>query len=276
MDIQWSPDGKLFSFVRKNNLWMYNIEKEIEIRITQFSDDPNSTVSVTPDFVMQEEFDRFSGVAWAPSNQKPGLYRLAYIKVDTEPVPLLALPTSEISEPTPETHRFARPGERNAVEEVFVVEFNETGSVSKQLQTVKSIKELFSTIEYIARLNWSVDGQKLYLQLLDRVQKSLLWVQASFEKENQFNFDIFRHDKTDIWINLSDIFHSANDGTVIYSSECNSDCFRHLYLFDKTEIQLTSGSWGVDQVFAVDEKTKTIYFSASKDSPIQVHLYRVK
>jgi len=46
------------------------------------TEDPNTQLSVgAPSFIIQEEFDRYSGYWWQPSSGKDGVYRILYEEV---------------------------------------------------------------------------------------------------------------------------------------------------------------------------------------------------
>ncbi|XP_031560126.1 dipeptidyl peptidase 9-like [Actinia tenebrosa] len=114
---------------------------------------------------------------------------------------------------------------------------------------------------------------------------------------------VIAEDTTDIWINLSDIVYFLKNATsetqFIWSSE--SSGHRHLYLATVnsrhvmsrgrsrsflgqnsvyyplvTQQQLTDGDWEVDgkQIW-VDESRKLVYFMATKETPLEQHLYVV-
>jgi dipeptidyl-peptidase-4 len=79
------------------------------------------------------------------------------------------------------------------------------------------------------------------------------------------------------WINLSDDLKFLADGKrFLWSSERSG--FRHLYLYDlagKQLAQLTHGDWEVSSLASVDEKHGQVYFTATKQSAIERHFYRV-
>ena len=79
------------------------------------------------------------------------------------------------------------------------------------------------------------------------------------------------------WYNLHDDFHCFSDtDTFIWSSERTG--FRHLYLYDLNgnELsQLTSGDWVVTNCISWNDESGEVYFSATKESPIEKHTYCV-
>ena len=79
------------------------------------------------------------------------------------------------------------------------------------------------------------------------------------------------------WLNLhSDLYFLDDNAHFVWASE--RDGFKHLYLYKNTgELvqQITKGQWVVDQVEAIDNSTKRIYFTQRKDTPLEKHLYQV-
>jgi dipeptidyl-peptidase-4 len=85
-------------------------------------------------------------------------------------------------------------------------------------------------------------------------------------------------ESSDTWVNLHDdlYFLKNKQQQFVWASE--KDGFKHLYLYNKDgkmKRQITSGDWVVDDVVAIDEDKKHIYFTGRKDTPIEKHLYRV-
>jgi len=69
-------------------------------------------------------------------------------------------------------------------------------------------------------------------------------------------------------------FLESNPGYFVWFSE--RDGWQHLYLFDNEgELirQLTRGEWVVTSFLGEDKKGKTIYFTATKESPIETNVY---
>ena len=83
-----------------------------------------------------------------------------------------------------------------------------------------------------------------------------------------------------MWINLHDLFHPLKNayegetGCFLWASERSG--FRHLYLMDQRGEPiraLTNGEWMVDAIAGVDEEHRLVYFTATKESPLECHLY---
>jgi hypothetical protein len=83
-----------------------NLKDLKERRLTQ-----SGKKSGVAEFIMQEEFDRYTGYWWNQKNENE--YQIAYLEVDESEVPLL-----KISEPGRsrecEEYKYPRPGDKNA------------------------------------------------------------------------------------------------------------------------------------------------------------------
>src|SRR4029079_8176557 len=65
-------------------------------------------------------------------------------------------------------------------------------------------------------------------------------------------------------------------GSFIWASE--RDGFQHLYLYNHDGVlirRLTHGEWMVDALAGVDEARGLVYFTATRESPLETHLYAV-
>ena len=81
------------------------------------------------------------------------------------------------------------------------------------------------------------------------------------------------------WINLHDLFHRLKKTPTQFIWASERTGFMHLELYDLTSGQLiktlTSGEWVVQRIVDIDEENGTIYFTANRETPLEVHLYSV-
>jgi hypothetical protein len=67
MDPKWSPDSKFVSFVRDGDIWVVSVETGVEQQLT-FSRSSNKHKSAgVAEFIIEEEFDRYTGYWWSPA-----------------------------------------------------------------------------------------------------------------------------------------------------------------------------------------------------------------
>jgi dipeptidyl-peptidase-4 len=142
-DARFSPTGKLISYVRDQNLFIFDPATGAERAITTGGGGPISFG--VAEFVAQEEMHRFTGYWWAPADR-----RLAYAKVDESPVDLQ--PRLEIGADGASIHeqRYPKAGRPNAIVELYVTALTPGAApVKVDLGPDKDI--------YLARVNWSAD-----------------------------------------------------------------------------------------------------------------------
>jgi dipeptidyl-peptidase-4 len=259
-----SPSGKYVSYVREQNLWLFDLASKQERALTQ--DGGGAIKNGMSEFVAQEEMDRRTGYWWAPDEK-----HIAFARVDESPVKLVQ--RFEIAADNVRTfeQRYPAAGEPNVAIKLGVVDV-QSGSVTWiDLGANPDI--------YLARVNWLPDGRTLAIQRESRDQKrlDLLFADVATGKTR-----VVLTESSDTWIELHDeLTFLKRAKEFIWAS--SRDGYRHLYLYDddgKLVRRLTQGPWIVDDfreraIKAVDEKHGFIYFTATEKSPLERQLYRV-
>jgi dipeptidyl-peptidase 4 len=87
-------------------------------------------------------------------------------------------------------------------------------------------------------------------------------------------------ERSNVWLSVKPLRLTGNGQEFIWWSE--RDGWGHYYLFDsagKLKNQITSGEYVTDQLFSLDEKSRTLYFTANGrehgEDPYYTHLYRI-
>jgi dipeptidyl-peptidase-4 len=87
-------------------------------------------------------------------------------------------------------------------------------------------------------------------------------------------------ERSNVWLSLKPLRLIANGQELIWWSE--RDGWGHFYLFEaagKLKNQITSGEYVTDQIVSLDEKSRTLYFTANgrehAEDPYYTHLYRI-
>ena len=271
-DAQFSPDGRFLSFVRSNDLFVFDIAAKKETRLT--SDGSDTLLNGTLTWVYWEEIfgRRDIGYWWSPDSRS-----IAFLQTDESGVPESLFVDFQPVDERIVHQRYPKTGEHNPRVRVGVID------VSKpETHWVNLGQEPF---EWILRVNWLPDSERLCLQTMPRSQK-----------ENRLDFvnvktNERRHILTETdpaWVNLTDDLHFLPGGRYfLWGSE--RDGFMHLYRFtmDGTLVnQVTRGDWAMTSsasvfwvrqaVSGIGPENDWIYFTALKDSSIERNLYRVK
>ena len=261
IDAKVSPKGSYVSYVRDQNLVVYDLASGKETPIT---DDGAGLITwATAEFIAQEEMDRDTGYWWSPDERY-----IAMTRVDESPVDIV--PRFEITGggATMVEQRYPRAGRPNAVVELYVRDLQGGGRVKVDLGSNTDI--------YLARVNWSGDGKTLYVQRQSRDQKTLdlLSVDPTTGASR-----VILSQKAQAWVDLNDDFRVLSDGRFIWSNEDSG--WRHLYLYDRNGRRLraiTRGDYPVKHLDGVNEQTGDVYFTASmrdgEELPIEQQMFR--
>uniref|UniRef100_A0A8C6PD42 Dipeptidyl peptidase 9 n=1 Tax=Nothobranchius furzeri TaxID=105023 RepID=A0A8C6PD42_NOTFU len=256
------PD--FIAFVNNNDLWIANIRTGEERRLTychkgldNVKDDPRSAGVAT--FVIQEEFDRFTGYWWNPSvaEDADGIKTLLllYEEVDETEVEIIHVPSPALEERKADAYRYPRTGSKNprATLKLLEIKTDRRGRIvsTQDNQLVVPFSSLFPGTEYIARVGWTSDGKFGWAVLLDRSQRKLqlvllpsaLFVPVTADPvlrqdsvgavPSSTHPYIIYEENTDVWINVHDIFYpfiqnTEDEFTFIWVNESKTG-FRHLY-----------------------------------------------
>ncbi len=258
IDGKVSPKGTHVSYVRDQNLYVMDLASGRETALT--TDGEGALSWGVAEFVAQEEMHRFTGYWWSPDERRIALTRVDERQVDIVPRLDIGPEGAKVVE-----QRYPRPGRPNAVVELFVEDVATGARTKVDLGPDKDI--------YLARAGWSKDGETLYVQRESRDQKrlDLLAVDPATGSSSILLTETSPH-----WLELNDDFKPLKGGDFIWASERSG--YKHLYLYDRTGKlirALTGGDWPVDALEGIDESTSRVLFSASKDTPLERHLYSV-
>lgn len=336
-----NPD--IVAFINSGDIWVSSVITYEELQLTQTQNskggglEENPVTAGVPSFVVQEEFDRYTGYWWQPATDSPAdassdetqTLRILYEQVDESFVEIVHIygPTAMGELGGVDEYRYPRAGTANAQSMLRLVEFqvNSLGPV-KNSQVHKHLVEPLSTYcpwaEYLIRAGWTPDGKYVYAQLMDRSQQKLNLLLIPVEcfvvddDMDMYSFDPSKYppvqciyeETSDIWVNVHDVLHFfpqtfENQMSFLWSSQKSG--YRHLYhitshltespdspleveMEDKTagtaclqchvlrEVQLTSGEWEVlGKPVWVDERKALVFFMATRDTPLESHLYVV-
>lgn len=251
-----SPKGRFVSFVRDQNLVLFDLGSGAERALTK---DGGGAVSWgTAEFVAQEEMDRHRGHWWSPDDRW-----IAVERADESPVEIVTRAAIGADGTRVYPQRYPKAGTPNAKVELHVFDVASGRSVKVDLGSDPDI--------YLARVNWTKDGKALLVQRESRDQKRLDLLRvdpASGQSAVLFT------ETAKTWINLHDNLKPLRDGSLLWTSE--RDGFSHLYRWRSGAwTQLTRGLWQVKDVKGVDEAKGVAYVVANRDTPLEWQLYAV-
>jgi dipeptidyl-peptidase 4 len=272
LDPQLSPDGNWAAYVQDAELYVVAAESGQPRQLTQGARGTGKTHGLA-EFIAQEEMRRGEGFWWSPDSRW-----IAFTEVDETHIPIyriMHLGKDVVGEGAQEDHRYPFVGQANARVRLGVVSVEGGETVWMDLGEKEDV--------YLARMMWFPDGS-LSAQIENREQTRLDLVR--FDPRTGQGRTLLQETSA-VWINLHDMFRPLEPGTspesnrrydggFIWASERTGFC--HLYLYDKHGNlirPLTQGEWVVDEVVGVDQEREQVYFIATRDSPVERHLYAV-
>jgi len=260
-----SPDGAWVAFVRDAELYVLPADGGNPRQLTHDARGTGKTNGLA-EYVAQEEMHRSEGFWWSPDSRY-----LAFEQADETHIPVYRIVhqgQDAVGEGAQEDHRYPFAGQPNARVRlgVVAVEGGDTASTPLWLD-LGDDPDI-----YLARVQWCPNGS-LVAQIENRAQTSLDLVRFDPESGERH---VLLHEVNDLWINLHDMLKPLEDGGFIWASERSG--FQHLYLYGQEgELvrQLTSGEWMVESIAGVDEERGLVYFTGTRDGPLEAHLYLV-
>jgi dipeptidyl-peptidase-4 len=246
-DPKISPDGRSISFVSQHNIWLVDLTSGKIRMLTRGGTEEQRKGEA--DWLYSHSFDLHTGYWWAPDSSA-----IAFLELDERHVSKLG------------DVRYPRAGSANPAIHVSTIGL-QNGHVSRM--TTGADED-----GYLPRVAWLPDSRHLAIQRLNRSQTMLQLLIA--DGATGVSRTVLT-EQDPYWLNVHDDLRFVNHGEqFLWSSERSG--YRHLYLYDmqgKLIRQLTSGSWEVSAINAVDEKRGVVYFTATEKTPLERHLYRI-
>ncbi len=255
-----SPDGRRASFVRGGDLHAIGTDGDGLIRLTEGTEE-GLTFGLA-DYIAQEEFDQPRGHWWSRDGRL-----LAYVRADSRHIPAYSIVHQGGATVDAEAHRYPFAGAENPKVELYVVDAD--GGDARRLA-------LPEEDGYLVRVAWwpdpDAEAGRLVAQFLNRAQDRLRLI--AFDADGAATTLI--DERQAPWINVTHDARGLGDGRFIWSSEETGYRHLHLHAADGGQMRaLTSGEWMVTGVIGVDEERGQLYFSATRESALERHVYRV-
>ncbi len=130
--------------------------------------------------------------------------------------------------------------------------------------------------QYLTNITWSPEEDFVYIAIVNRGQNQCF--------VNKYNVELGILDKM-LFEERDEKYIEPQHGMMFLPNETNKfiwqsekDGFNHLYLYNtngKMVSQLTSGKWMVTNLIGIDPRGEFAYFEATRESPIERHIYSV-
>lgn len=258
----------------------YTIQNNLYVDGKAVTDEPAGVVCGQS--VHRNEFGISKGTFWSPAGTLLAFYRMDERMV-TE-YPLVDI-TARVGEVNPVRYPMAG----MTSHQVQVGIYNPATGHTLYLQTGDP------TDRYFTNITWSPDARSLYLIELNRDQNHAKL--SRYDAQTGCLAEVLYEEKHPKYVEPQTplVFLPWDDTKFILQSQ--RDGFNHLYLFDLTKrkdpetyrtdygteyrsaymhTQLTSGPWLVQRLAGFCPKRKEIYFTATKESPMQTNIYKIR
>jgi len=286
-DARFSPQGRYVSFIRHQNLVVYELASGTEQVLTR---EGGGLVSFgSAEFIAQEEMGRTTGYWWAPDER-----HIAYTRVDESPVREIERFEIYADSTRVMKQRYPAAGTANVLIELFVTAVGNSSADSNKTPAPTSTPTHTPTPNptptridlgdetdiYLARVNWFPDSHALAVQRQSRDQRTLTLLQA--DPASGVSRELLT-ERSDRWVELNDDLTFIGPTRQFIWSSARSG-FQHLYLYDwdgNLVRPLTQGEWRITGdteahgIRGVDVDRGLVYFVANAQSPLERHLYAV-
>lgn len=262
-----SPDRKSIAFTKKGNLYSIDVESGVE---TQYTYDGTDVIyNGWSSWVYFEEIlgrpTKYKAFWWSPDSK-----RIAFMRFDDTNVPMFPIYVSKGQHGYLEETRYPKAGDPNPTVRVGFVE---TGTPDKNVIWA-DFNELDD--QYFGQPYWAYNSQTIMVQWMNRDQTNLKFYEI--DPVTGSKKEIYNEEQSS-WINLDHderITYLADNKHYILKSDKTGWAHYYLYTLDgKLVNPLTEGEWQVSKIQYIDEKSKTLYFTARKENSARYDLYSV-
>lgn len=257
----FSPDGTKVAFVFENNIYIKDLFTGKTKQVTN-DGETNGIINGSADWVYEEEFEVTKAFYWSPMGTK-----IAYLKFDESDVTDFTMDYYlGQTYPSPYTFKYPKAGEDNSKLSlhIYTLESNESTTVN------------IGDYEYVPRMKWTTDDNKLVFLVMNRHQNELSYVMSEVNASGVAEGHIFYTDKSDTYVEVdNNLLFLADGESFLRTSEKSG--YNHIYKvgFDGSETQVTSGNWDVVDLKGIDEKKEIIYYIAAEEGAMYKALYSI-
>jgi dipeptidyl-peptidase-4 len=214
--------------------------------------------------VHRDEFGINKGTFWSPKGDKLAFYRMDQSMVTD-------FPMADYRPSTAATSKLIKYPMAGAKSHHVTV-----GIYDVKKKKVKYLDTGEPKEQYLTNITWSPDNHFIYIQVLNRDQNHVK-LNMYDSKSGQLIRTILE-EKSDKYVEpLHELSFTPFAPTqFIYQSQ--KDGFNHLYLYNNDGTlykQLTSGNWSVLDLLGMSKDGRKLYFSATKETPLENHTYQI-
>ena len=257
---EYSPDGKSVSFIHGNDIFVKELASGKSIKLTE-DGKRNKIINGTSDWVYEEEFGITKAYEWSPDSKW-----ISFLRFNEKEVKEFNLTYYKGLYPEEYKYKYPKAGEDNSEVTAHLI------NVQKKSITPINLGEY----EYIPRLSWAGNANKLVLLTLNRHQNHLKYhlIDLTAKKMTQ---KIFYEETSTTYVEIDNNLLVLKDGnTILRTSEM--DGYNHIYQldFNGKSTQITKGNWDVIDLYGIDELSNTVYYSSAEVSPMVKTIHSIQ
>ncbi len=259
---KFSPDSKKISFVRDNNIYVVDLATNKETQVT--TDGVfNKIINGGTDWVYEEEFALPNGMYWSPDSKKIAFYRFDESLVKEYQMTMYNTGLY----PQPDVFKYPKAGEKNSIVTIHIYDV-----ATSKIIPVDVGKE---TDQYIPRIKWTADANKLSIIRMNRLQNKQELLIANASDGTSM---VILEESSKTYLEVCDHLTFMADGkTFLWSSDKDGRTHLYHYNMDGTLVrQITKGWWDVITYYGFDEKSKTIFYQSNEGLPYTRTGYSIK
>ena len=260
----FSPDSRIVSFVRGNNLYTVDISSAKEVALT--NDGSPKIFNGKLDWVYQEEIygrGDFRAYWWSPDSSQ-----LAFLRLDENAVKEFTVVDHIPRLQEVETTAYPKAGDPNPTVRLGIARF--TGGTA----TWADLGEYEADEPLVVRVGWLRDSSKAVFQIQNREQT---WLDLNRVDPKTGKTDRLLRETSKAWVDAIAQPYWLKDGSFLWLSERTG--WQHIYHYSangKLIRPVTEGKWEARSLHGVDQSQGLVYFSGTQHSHIATNGYRVK
>lgn len=253
--------GRYAIFVIDNDLYAIDTRTRRQRRLTR--DGSDTRLNGILDWVYQEEiYGRGRWRGWWGSDDER---YVAFLQLDETHVPVYRILNPLEAHPEPEIERYPKAGEPNPRVRLGVASLS--GGPVRWVDLSRYGPQIL-----ITHVSFAPDGSVVFC-VQDREQT---WLDLCLAEPRRATFRRLLRERGPAWTEALRAPLWLRDGSFLWLSE--RDGWRHLYRYDATGgriARLTRGDWEIRTLYGVARDQRYAYFSATRDTRLQNHVYRV-
>lgn len=263
----WVEEAENMKFSSKNDL-AYTIGQNIYLSKSGIVDTVTmDTISgiTNGQSVHRREFGISDGLFWSPKGNLLAFYQNDERMVKDYPLVDITAREAEV-----ENMKYPMAGMTNEVVKLGIYDLNTQETIF--VQTGDSIDQ------YLTNVTWGPNEEFIYISLLNRDQNHLKLIK--YKVTDGSYVQTILEEKSTTWVEPEYplYFVKGNEDQFIWFSERSG--WMHMYLYKSNgqpvyETALTEGEWNVNEFLGFDKSGSKAFFSGTKESPIEKHIYSV-